>query len=228
MNTPRWAKYFGVAAAVLLMAMAAVATPLKSPKRLVGQGTADLTPLFHWWTNHAGARPLTGWAHVTGKIVATNRYGWVVDARLETSKHEEQAEGSPTAKAGGNTRIILMHPPLQDRTAFEQLAAQLRTLEAQRTQATNREAQLHHSLHSNSNNMRTFASKGAAWERHDLDAAAKQAAAARKQLDKQIQEVRLRLAAWPSPDHYEVDCFALDTNTGLNRVPLYDHGTSWQ
>src|ERR1041385_5018948 len=63
----------------------AQANPLKSPRRTINQYVVDLNPLFRWWTNRAGARPLEAWVHITGQIVGTNAWGWVLHAHIGES-----------------------------------------------------------------------------------------------------------------------------------------------
>jgi chromosome segregation ATPase len=45
-----------------------------------------------------------------------------------------------------------------------------------------------------------------------------------KELDKQLQELRGKLAAYPNPNSYLVDCLALDTGQDHNGMPIFDHG----
>ncbi len=48
-----------------------------------------------------------------------------------------------------------------------------------------------------------------------------------KLLDQRIQSLKSRLAAFPSPDHYEIDCFALDERRDFDHMPLYEHGVAY-
>jgi hypothetical protein len=219
-------KALAIAGMVLTVAAAASASPLKAPKRVVNQQTVDLTPLFHWWTNQSGARPLTAWVHVTGNVVGTNSYGWVLEGKVEASVRPGQEEGAASANGSGPKRILLRHPPLQDRAAFEQLAAQYKAWNGQRAQAASAESQAHTFLHG-SNGVHQVRFKRHAWQRQELAATEKDAAASKKALDKQLQDLKAKLAAWPSPDIYQLDCFALDTRTEQNRLPVYEHGMSW-
>jgi hypothetical protein len=203
------------------------AGPLKSPKRAVDGVTVDLTPLFRWWTNHANARPLTAWVQVTGSIVATNSYGWVVDATVESSSRRTPDEDVPSITPGGHKRILLNHPPLQDRAAFEKLAAQLKSLEDQRTQARDLQKEAQSYLRPGSKVPHPYFRKArvAAWgEAKTTEDAAK---AQVVDLDKQIKDLKAKMAPWPSTEHYELDCFALDTGKEQSGLPLYDHGASW-
>jgi hypothetical protein len=213
---------------VLVLTLPAAASPVKSPRRVVDQRTVDLSPLLHWWTNHTGLRPFTAWVHVTGNVVGTNAYGWVVDAQVEAHARPGQEEGTDSAAAGGAKRILLRHPPLQDRAAFEQLAARLKVLNQQRAQAEGAESQARNYLHPGSNGVHRVHYKGQGFANREAHEVEKNATASKQELDKQIKDAKSKMAAWPNSERYELDCFALDTATELNKLPLYEHGTSWQ
>lgn len=186
------------------------ASPLKTPKRIVSEHTVDLTPLFHWWTNHAGARPLASWSHVTGNIVGTNGTAWVVEASVDSHA------------GGAHHRVLLRHPPLQDRADFEQLSTRLKALNEQRAKLSGEQTQAKHeanSLTSHAPNSRV-----ARREARLLKQEAKAANGDLNTLDKQIKDVRGKLAAFPSEDHYVVDCFALNTGEQSAAGAVYDHG----
>jgi len=203
------------------------ASPVKNPRREVDNQIVNLSPLLHWWTNHAGVRPLTAWVHVTGNIVGTNTYGWIVDASVEASHRPGQDETA--GGGGGQKRIVLSHPPLQDRAAFEGTAAQLKSLEDQRTQANALETQANNYIHPGGGNAVRphFALK--TLDLREAKAVQQQAAAQVRELDKQIKDLKASMAAsWANAQHYEVDCFALDTGRDQNRLPLYEHGAAWQ
>ena len=216
-----------MAGLALVWGIAAEASPVKSPRRVVGQQTVDLSPLLHWWTNHTGMRPLAAWVHVTGNVVGTNSSGWVVEAQVEAHARPGQEEGADSAAAGGAKRILLRHPPLQDRAAFEQLAAQLRVLNQERAQAAGSELQARNYLHPGSNGVHRVHYKGQGFANREAQAVEKNAATSKQELDKQIKDAKAKMAAWPNAEHYELDCFALDTGTELNKLPLYEHGMSW-
>ncbi len=218
------AKACTVAGLALTLAILAEGSPVKSPRRVVGQQTVDLNPLFRWWTHHDGARPLTAWVHVTGKIVGTNSYGWVVDAQVEGSVRPGQDEGAGPATTGGAKRMLLRHPPLADRAAFEQLAAQLKALSQERAQAADLESQAHNFVHPGSNSVRRVHYKGQAQAKREAIGVEKNATAGKLALDNRIKDTKAKLASWPNTERYELDCFALDTGTELNKLPLYEHG----
>jgi hypothetical protein len=45
-----------------------------------------------------------------------------------------------------------------------------------------------------------------------------------KPLDDQIQALKVKLATYPDPSHYMVDCFALETAQKYGAMEVYDHG----
>jgi|ERR1051325_9271170 hypothetical protein len=205
------------------------ASPLKGAKRIVNSQTVDLAPLFHWWTNHNGDRPLTAWVHVTGSIVGTNGLNWIVRANTESSGRDEK-QGASSAGAGGEKRILLRTPPNWDRAEFERLLAQLRPLKEQRARIASVEKQAKGQSKQGSNPSYRSARSRARAEAKSLQAqeTLHEAKTEMGDLDKQIKALETKLAGYPSADHYLVDCFALDTGKDQGGVPLYEHGTGWQ
>jgi len=194
------------------------ASPLKEPRRMVNGQAADLTPLFHWWTNHDGNRPLTAWVHVTGSIVGTNTWGWVVQGEIE--KTAQTLTRTPASSAGG--RIILRNPPLQDRIEFETWSAQLKSLEEQRAKVAGLESQAKKSLQSIGHG-RSYRA-----QHQQLQQTETEARAELRPLDQQIKDLKGRLASYPPGEHYSLDCFALDTGQAYGGVPLLDHGAGFR
>jgi hypothetical protein len=200
------------------------ASPLKEPKRSLSGGVVDLHPLFQWWTNHTGPRPLTAWVHLTGSIVGTNVYGWVLEGHAEQSERARAA-----APAGGHDKIILQHPPLQDRAEFEKLSAQLKALNEQHGKLSSIENQakadhqVNNRIKADLHRQGVRARNVSAEARQDR-AIENEAKAEIKPLDQQIQAVKAQLAVYPNPDHYVVDCFALETSQAAKGMPVYDYG----
>jgi outer membrane murein-binding lipoprotein Lpp len=187
------------------------ANPLKEPKRVVSGRTADLAPLFHWWTNHAGARPLVAWVHVTGSIVGTNVSGWILEAQVETTERTV----ARTPALGTGSKIILRNPPLQDRAEFDSLLAQLKLLNAQHDGLANVEDRA----------KKDARAAGRAKYRARQDKQVESEAKAElRPLDRQIQDVKTKLATYPNAEHYSVDCFALDTGQAFGGMAVFDHG----
>jgi hypothetical protein len=204
----------------------AQANPLKSPRRTVNQYVVDLSPLFQWWTNRAGPRPLQAWVHISGEIIATNAWGWVLHAHIEDSARVNR---SPSPHSGkGTANIILENPPWADLAEFEALKARLKMLLAQRgagaTEVTaaqksvkevselQKESRQHHSIR--------LAREST--KRKELEKAAQDKI---KQLDAEIALIRKKLSAFPNQEGYLVDCFALTQSVEVDGVAVYNHGT---
>ena len=228
---PCWCKFLQVSVALLVLASVPVAaTPTKNPKRGLKNYTVDLTPLFKWWAKHDGARPLISWVHLTGTIVGTNAGAWVIEAQVEPggSRAGEAKEQSAKAALHESLKILLLNPPLEDLAEFEHLTVQLNDLNRQRgvlageeTQAKTQDQAVTEQQHGHPNRIR---SRILALEDRQLKQTESQAKAVEKALDSQIQEVKKKLSAYPSTDHYEVDCFALDLQYDSGQMPVYDHG----
>lgn len=219
-------RFFCATALLLLVAFALHANPAREPKRLVNGRTADITPLIRWWTNHSGARPLTAWVHVRGPIVGTNGGFWVIAAQVERVHHDENSGDSSSDHSG---KVLLKNPPLQERLEFEQLSAQLKTLEQSRGQVHAQEEQSKNqadALHKQqtANRRLGYRSRALDAEYRQATLTENEAKAELKPLDKQIQDLKNKLAIYPSTDHYEVDCFALDLDQKHGGLYVFDHG----
>ena len=224
---------YGKLSAALAVLVAACCTlpasPLKAPKRMINGRMVELTPLFKWWAKHEGQRPLTAWVHITGQIVATNGWDWVVEAQIEKTDRPNRPEEAEHRTEGGPTRIILREPPVQDRAEFEQLSTQLKTLTAQHASLAGQEADAKSRADAlgreeKANKRYGVRSRDLAAEHRQATQVEHQAKQNLKPLDQQIQELKKKLAAYPNPDHYEVDCFALETLLQSSGMPLYEHG----
>jgi hypothetical protein len=212
-----------------LTVLPAPAAPLRAPQRIINGQTVNLNPLFQWWTNHHGARPLTAWVHVTGPIVGTNSWGWIVEARVENTDRPNKPELDKGSKAGSPSKILVGNPPLWDQADFERLGAQLKVLNqehasitSRETEARNRAQALTKEQKANPQNRvqaHALAQTARQWRQVETEAKAQL-----KIVDSQIKLLKTRLAAYPSPDHYVLDCFVLDTGQDQSQMPVYDHG----
>ena len=216
-------RLFYASALLLIVAPALHANPAREPKRLVNGHTADITPLIKWWTNHSGARPLTAWVHVRGPIVGTNGGYWVVAAQVERAHHD--GEGS-TDHSG---KVLLKNPPMQERLEFEQLSAQLKSLEQSRGQVHSQEEQAKNQADAlqkqqTANRRLGYRSRAVDAEHRQATQTENEAKAELKPIDKQVQDLKSKLAIYPTIDHYEVDCFALDLDQKYGGLYLFDHG----
>ena len=216
-------KVFGTIAAVLFAAAAPLAgSPLRNSKRLVNEQAVDLHPLFQWWNKHDGPRPLAAWVHVSGSIVGTNAFGWIVEGQLEGGTAHESASNTPG-------KVVLQNPPLSDLAEFGKLSTQLKTLSAERTQLAKAETQAGNRAQAdakarNANHRNRGYSRALAADERQLKLTEAQAKDRIKHIDQQISDVKKKLSVYPSNDHYAVDCFALETKLELSRMPIYDHG----
>jgi hypothetical protein len=208
-----------------------VASPVQHPKRSINSCIVDLNPLFKWWSKHEGPRPLSAWVHITGSVVGTNALGWIVEARVEGASARGGAEEGKSTAASSQTplKILLQRPPVEDLAEFEQLSSRLSALNAQRANIAGEEAQARtrdqavvEQQHAAGRNR--VRSRLLALEDKQLKQSENGAKTEGKSLDDQIKEIKAKLAIYPSNDHYEVDCFALDLQNNYGRLPVYDHG----
>jgi uncharacterized protein YlxW (UPF0749 family) len=208
--------------ASLLTTLRPNASPLKNPKRMVSVRTVDLTPLFQWWNQKNGDRPLSAWLHVTGEIVGTNAGSWII-----TAETDGQAEGNAPA----DKKIVLRNPPLQDRAEFEQMLAQKKTLEAQKASLNAQAEQADAKLKDISQERkvareRHVRASGLNAQSGKLKQEEKTAKAEAKPIQAQIDELDKKLKPYGSTDHYVVDCFALRTTERVGGMPVFDHGAA--
>jgi hypothetical protein len=217
-----------VAGLVLLAAGQALASPVKFPRRLIDAQPVDLTPLFKWWTNHSGARPMTAWVHITGTVIATNAYGWVVNATVDAARTARPGQTN-TPVAAGPIRLVLRNPPVRDFADFDQLRDRLRTIDAQKeglsAQAGDAETQERDLRQRQSGlDQQGKMSRQMTGGRQALVQQQKQADEQMKDLDQERQEIQARLADYPSQDRYVLDCMVLNTGQALSGLLLFDHG----
>lgn len=218
-----------LAALVWLANLPISASPLRAPGRVINGQTVNLNPLFQWWTNHHGIRPLSAWVHITGKVVGTNAWGWIVEARVENTDRPNKQEPAKDLKPDSAAKILVGNPPLWDRADFKALCAQLQALNrahasvaSQETEARNRAHALAEEQKASSRNR--VQARALAQTNRQLRQVEDQAKAELKILDQQIKGLKAKLAAYPSSDHYVLDCFALDTGQEQSQMPAYDHG----
>ena len=181
----------------------------------------DLRPLFHWWTNRHGDRPLSAWVHVTGTITATNGSDWVVAGRPEESSARHRASGDEGASQTGPPHFILRHPPVQELADFQNLRDQLNQANAQRSHLEGELASAKSGARQVQRSTRGAARALALADLRQVEQADNDLL---KALSQQIGTLKGKLAAYPNPDHYEVDALALDTGGERDHLPVYDHG----
>jgi len=217
---PRILRLFLLIALLAVVVFPSKASPSRDPKRVVGGRSVDLTPLFQWWNQKNGDRPLSAWVHVSGEIVGTNAGSWIIEAQTE-----EPAEG----KSSGKKRILLRNPPMQDRAMFEQLFAQKKALEAQRsglhTQADQADAKIKDIAQERKvAREQHVRAKGLNAQSSKLKQEEKAAKAELKPIDAQIADLDKKLKPYGDTEHYVIDCFALKTAERVGGLPVFDHG----
>jgi hypothetical protein len=198
----------------------AQANPLKGPKRAIDSYIVDLQPLFHWWTNRAGSRPLEAWVHITGRIVGTNSWGWVLHAHVEDAGRSNNTVAEPG-------KIILKNPPRGDQAEFEALKARMKVLLAERDAGAAQVADAHKHVKAVTDQQKgsrqhhtiRLARESAKWKETE-----KAAQEQLKPIDKEIAEINTKLSGFPDRETYSVDCFALRPSEKVNGLPVYDHG----
>ena len=112
------------------------------------------------------------------------------------------------------------------------MSAQLKTLNAQHaslasqeTSAKNRADAL--GREESANRRYGVHSREVAIEHKQATQVENQAKQELKPIDQQIQELKKKLAVYANPDHYEMDCFALETLQQYSGMPVYDHGQAF-
>jgi hypothetical protein len=177
--------------------------------------------LFHWWTNHQGARPFAAWVLVSGEITSTNSLGWVVSGHAERSTvRSGDSDGESPVAPAPVRQFILKNPPALEAAEFQRLRAQLQQATSERAQfqaeaanAKNQEKQA-----AKSRNRNVVANQARQVEQANQSAI--------KNLDQQISDLKKKLAAYPNPDHFAIDALALDTGSQYNHLPVFDHGVA--
>lgn len=198
------------------------ANPLKNPKRVIMGKTVDLQPLFRWWTNRHGDRPLFAWAHIIGAVVATNTWGWTIEGRLDQAPARAHGPAQEGASAGGRVKLALRHPPVSELEGFSQLTAQIKALNDQSQALSNEVRTAANQLRGIGHNARH--SRLLAAQAHQLQLLENQDKAQLANLRPILADCRAQLAAFPDPKKYMLDCLALDMGQEVNGLPVYDYG----
>ena len=214
----------GLAAAALifLSSRPVLADPLKDPKRIVSGATVDLSPLFQWWPKQKDDRPLVKWSHVTGEIVGTNSWGWILDAHTTVPNPENGERKDQQGK------IVLRNPPIHDRLDFDTIFAQRKALEAKKSalnsEAHGRARRQERRDQRKANKQMGTSSRGLNAQSAKWTQAEKSAKDAVKPLDVQLQAIEKQLKSFPNRDRYVVDCFALSLSEKADGLAVFDYG----
>ncbi len=211
-----------VAGVTLLVAWRVPANPLRCPERLINGQAVNLMPLFQWWTNHHGARPLSAWVHITGLVAGTNGWGWVVQARIEGAGRSDAATEEPR-KVRTEGKILLRNPPVQDQANYEQLSGYINALNRQRAVVAGKETEAKNRADALAKEQ-NVSRRARAQLTRQLNEVQKEAKAELKIIDQRIKDAKTNLVTYTTEGHYTLDCFALDLSQEANGMPVYDHG----
>ncbi len=181
----------------------------------------DLGPLFRWWANHQGERPLKSWTHVTGIIVGTNGMGWVVGGSSDTAHQSEQGADS--------SKLELKNPPWRELAEFQKLSTRAKTLRDERAKVAAQETQAKTRLEVINREQRAYGRATTAYRRlaaeeRRLRPVEREARRQLTAIDNELKDINSRLKAYPNNERYQVDCFALQTTEREQGLRVFDHG----
>jgi hypothetical protein len=216
------------------------------PVRVFGRATANLTPLFQWWTLQPvhtnglaytsatidpdtnaipeGDRPLSAWHLVTGTHAGTIGSSWAVEAVIYTS---------PTART--NARIILKHPPVVEEQNFYALPAQLAQINEQIAAAKRAYDAAVKAEQQNQESVNNYRRSILAYDRISADNYARRAvekqqeatpaASLQQQLEATRDQTEQQLKAIPAVGGvYHIEWFAMMLGRNKAGLPIYDLG----
>ena len=169
---------------------------------------------------------------MNGTVIGSTSIGWIVKAEGELPPHSGNSSAK-TSTADAEGKFILRNPPVADLVEFEKLSAELKALNQQRSQIAGEEAQAKNRADVLAREQKAYQRSGVrsrtvAAESKQVKAVENEAKRELKPIDQQIQDLKKRLAAYPNTDHYELDCFALETSQELNGARVYDYGLAWK
>jgi hypothetical protein len=208
------------------------ANPGRDAKRTVNGFSIDLNPVFKWWQKRDGDRPLPAWRHLAGVVVGTNSGAWLIERWPDESAADRKsraAESPPAASGAGKDRVFLIHPPIDDAADFQRLLIRLAQLNHTRSALVSEKVQAHdrdkavtrleRASHRNRAQARVLAA-----EDKQLKSVETQADLQQKAVDEELREIKAKLAGYPKPDEYVLDCFALELHSESQGIPVYDYG----
>jgi hypothetical protein len=102
----------------LLLPASGHGNPAVQSRRLIGYQQVDLSPLFFWWEQQKGVRPLQAWKHVQGSLERPTVYGWMVRGSIEGQS--------------GLQYFLLKNPPTTTMARYKELNDQLPKLQQER------------------------------------------------------------------------------------------------
>jgi hypothetical protein len=166
----------------------------------------DLQPLISWWPAPKGARPLSGWKHVSGIIVRETTSGWVVEGK---------AEGH-----GRQCTFLLKNPPQDRLQRFQELQRQL--TENERGSAAARE---YLSRPVCTDWYAVYLTQGQAPPISLTEY--REASALLGEFGRNINAIQAELASMQDANgNFKLDAFAPRINETFEGLPVFDHGST--
>jgi hypothetical protein len=186
------------------------AAQIRSSKRIVSARTIDIVPLVRWHQRAGeGARPLTAWLLVTGRLAGQTAYGWKVTGHLD---NEPQARP-----------FIIKNPPLESLNEFNRLKAQFNQLLQRQTRLNADLATAQYLYEQTDANYKRFGYVRYGGDLLDqrLDQVNRIKASIAR-LDADIRE--FDTLGQDLRGEFTVRCFAVKTGQALTGMLVYDHG----
>jgi hypothetical protein len=174
---------------------------------------------------------LPAWKHLTGGVVATNSGAWVIEAKLEGLPGKNAPAATSGAAPGSeNVRVLLIHLPVEDAAEFHRLLDRFTQLNQRRATLASEKAQAHDRDQAVTRLERTtrrspVQSRVLAAEDKHLKSVEMEAETQQKPIEEELREIKAKLADYPKPEEYVLDCFALELHSEYQGMPVYDHGT---
>lgn len=189
------------------------AMPTVYPNRVINFHKVDLSPLFVWWDDNQGERPLTAWKHLEGIVERETPDGWLCHGTIEGRS--------------GLQHFLLRNPPRKDLTRYRELETQLAQLErekADKVEVAGQPAYEVWGLGVYSNSWGTADDAALVVPTESFDQI-KQAKNRLHRIEEQIQSVQQEIAGMQTTDgHFKIDVFALWTNRHYQGHPFFDFG----
>lgn len=245
-------KFFGSLPLLTLFVLSGTALSqerfcFRNPQRIIGDARVSISPLLKWWSVYESAlrrsgsgsqtnreallkaRPLSSWDHIEGSWVEDFGGTWIVDATIEL------IPGKTVHK-----RILLFHPPEDEKKLFDDLTAKLKWLQGVESQSIAASSSNDQLVRENNSRVSTLdmignssgfmrAQVGPQLQAYDH---ASSIAIARSQIfmararsaSDEIPKIQLGLASMPTGKEYRIDFFALRTGQIYNGLPVYELG----
>jgi hypothetical protein len=199
--------------AVIFLAMAVSARPTVYEKRVINYQPVDLLPLFVWWENPKGTRPLTSWKHVEGSLERETMYGWLIRGTIEGQN--------------GLQYFLLKNPPRKELARYRELENSLPRLQQQRAAllpVATLPAYKTYNLNRYAGTDPSIDGGAVTLPSEDFDKI-DQAKNDLQQVDGQIQAAREEMAGMlDRRGFFKVDAFALQMNQQYQGSQVFDFG----